>query len=680
VGSASEIAALDAAITASYQELAVRQSIARRDPTAANEAAVRAISERITSQQDALAGVMQALPRPVFPTTPTTTSPSSGGGGSGGTSTTTPVEIYTPLPVSPVLGGVTSTGGSVGGGGGTSSGGGGGASSGGSGGGQSINSAGGVAGGKYGPLPPNFLGEVVPTYVLDGVPAVVGAPGVADAWNYFRDVVDTSFTDLEGAFEDIEASTMGAGTGVVLAEVGGGLVADAGGIEVISFAGALLLSEYLGGWVIQKVGEVFPNPDLFGWRPLNFIQKGIEGLGTQLQQSAEGLGAPLVALFTGPIRQLLGLFQRLGNGTAKAHNKVATLATETIPQARHDAVVTANGYTDNLRTEIEAALSSALANVAGYPSESDAKTMVADAQRYGGLTWDFTGLVAAGIVAADEYLTAHAGDVTGAIATASATITANITAMVKRIESDLVTRLQGDETSLAALATTVTTTIPTEIATKVNEATATENQKLTAQVQTLQGQVTTLQGQITALTTQITGWQSQITTAVAEIASLQSQQTVDVTAIQAQQAIITTAQANITNAVTAISNLESQITGISSTLAPIHAAQQLNTLQLAPFEALGAVALPTLLATLSTTLNQVKTKVDTCVVTTCDPTSPQNIKNVLSDLLGILSAAGEIGFIAEAVKNPEGTAAALAPFLDTVDRSAVGLLDALLSL
>lgn len=676
----SYVPTLDTYITAAKQELAIRKATELADPTTTNADAVSNVEARIKKLQQALSDANNALAQPQV----------------------NPVTVYTPLPISPVITGVTSTGGSVppvtttpvitpvttpvinpttGGTTGTY--------------GPPppttttttttppvINpTTGGVAGGTYGPLPPpDFLGEVVPTYVLNGIPAVVAPAGVPDAWNYFRDTIDSSFTDLESAFESIGTGTVTGGTDVAITEIGLGVTADVAGIDVIAFAGALLLSEYIGGWIIEKVGEYFPNPSVFGWYPLNFIQKGIERLGKQFEQSASGLGQPLIDLFTSPIRQILGLFQRSGNATASAHNKIAKVVTETIPAAASTAVTTSNAYSDQLRHDIETAVAQAMTTVGNITSGTDAKLIVAQANQTGGLVWDFTGLVAAGIAAADEYARTHAGDVTGAIATAVASVTNDVTKLVTSFETDLVKRLTGDETALATLATTVTTTVPNEIATKVNQATATENQALTAQITTLENQITTLQGQQTVAETKLEAYQQAVQAAADNITALQGSEVVDAQAIQQQQQIIATAQAGIATATQSIADLQTQITGISSTLAPIHAAQQLNTLQLAPFEAIGAVALPTLLATLTTTLRQVKNKVDTCAVTTCDPNSPQNIKHVLRDMLGLLSAAGEIGFIAEAIRDPQGTANALSPFLDGIDNQAVSLLDTLLSL
>ncbi len=147
-----------------------------------------------------------------------------------------------------------------------------------------------------------------------------------------------------------------------------------------------------------------------------------------------------------------------------------------------------------------------------------------------------------------------------------------------------------------------------------------------------------------------------------------------------QRQLIVTAQSDILSNITSIQDLNTKITGISNTLAPVQAAQQLNTTQLAPFEGIGAVALPTVLATLSSIINNIKTKVDECMVDNCDTTSPNNIRNVLRNLLGLMSAAGEIGFIAEAIRDPSGTANALAPILDSIDSGANTTWDALIGL
>lgn len=503
---------------------------------------------------------------------------------------------------------------------------------------------------------------------------------VADAWDYLRNAVEDVFTGIESNLESITTSSFADGTDVSLVEIGAGTTADIAAIEPVGFAFALLLGEYVTGWLLTKIAEVFPNPSLFGWHPLGFIRDGVAALGNQFESSAKGLGETIAGPLIQPIRQLVGLFQRVTNATASAHNKVARVVTHTIPDSLKGLEQQAQQYVDQQVKVIDGAAQQAVASLTPPPTEAEARQIIAEAAGRDSLVWAFAALAATAIVSTDEYARSLFDQTGTDITTAVGDAEQKAKDAIAALQRSLVTQLSTDEATLSAIATTVNTTIPAEIATKVNQAVATENQQLTAASTTLSNQIAALQAQVTAATAAIQANEQAIAAAQANIAQLQQAATVDEQAIATEQQAIATAQLNIATEQQAITSINTQITAISNTLAPIHAAQQLNTAQLAPFEAPGAIALPAALAAISLTLHQLKTKVDTCTVDTCDPNSPNNIRNVLKDLLGLLTAGAEIGFIAEAIRDPLGTANALAPILETVDSSAVATLDALLSL
>lgn len=512
------------------------------------------------------------------------------------------------------------------------------------------------------------------------MPGTLGNNSASDGLDYLRSIVEDVFTNIELSASEVSASSLAGGTLVTFEEVAAGTTVDLVGLEPVGFAAAILLGAYASGWVIVKVASVFPNPSIFGFRPLNFIIEGITNLGKEWEHSALALTDDIKHWFMQPIRQILGIFQRLGNVGVTAHNKVATVVSESIPTAMNHAITSAENYAIAQVHSIATQVAGAAERLLVLPDAAQAKTLVNDAAKYGGIGWDVTATSAAAIIAASRYVDETYHKTQGDIAASAAKVTAQAQASLDQLQRQLVSRLQGDENALSSLTTTVNVQIPAEIATKVNEATATENQRLTSAVSTIDAQIKALQGQIDTITSRIATDEATITSAQRNIATLQGQQVVDTQAIDAQRQLIATAQANINTNITSIADLNTKITGISSTLGPVQAAQQLNTAQLAPFEGIGAIALPTLLATLSSTLNTVKTKVDTCMVDNCDTTSPNNIKNVLKDLLGALTAAGEIGFIAEAIRDPLGTANALAPILDSIDQGANNTWDALIGI
>ena len=545
---------------------------------------------------------------------------------------------------------------------------------------------GGIGGTGLGMTPEEVSALLAATLAADdsGVAAAIDAGGTAasvqDGWNYFRDAIETIGTDLEGAFSEIGASSFDTGTAITLTEVGAGVTADIAGVDVVGFAGGILVLSWVFGWVIAQLGSMFPDPSLFGWHPFHYIRDGIINFGNQFKQLATDGSKPIIDLFMQPVRQIIGLFQRSANATASAHNKVSRVVQHTIPDAKADAIAQAKLYADQQLAVITDAATQALTMLTPPPTLAQARVIVNEALRHATLVWQFEGMTAAAIISADEYADVLHSQTTTAINDASAKVASDAQTAINKMNSELIAKLAGDETLLASLSTSVDTQLPLEIAQAVATSTAQQTARDAATTQALQTQINALQSQIATLETAIAKDTQLIVTGQSNLLNLQANETVDQATITEQEAIIEKARVDIATNTQTISTLFTQITGISNTLGPVQAAQQLNTVQLAPFETVGAVLLPTALATLSATLNSLKTKVDTCTVDTCDPSSPQNIRNVLRDLLGLMTAAGEIGFIAEAVRDPVAVANTIAPLLDSIDSGALSTLNALLSL
>lgn len=533
------------------------------------------------------------------------------------------------------------------------------------------------------------MADKLPTFDLSGqnvaelgLAGVVGSPAAnaaAEGWDKFIQIVGSDFTEAEYLFDDLAGSLLDAETVTGFVEVGAGLTADIASLEPVGFAAALLLSEYAFGWVVTKVAAVFPNPSIFGWRPLNFIQAGIDNFGKQFEQSASGLGSMLAHVFIQPFRQILGLFQRSGNATASAHRKISHVVRHTIPDTINAALNDPSVLGPPVAAVVDAPARAAFARLVANPTEADAQQLIAEAQRIGGFGWDLIGLAASAIVATDEYANSLHRDSATAITSAVTKAQADQTKALDALQTELVKRLAVDESTLSSVSAAVTTTLPASVAKQVAQAeqlAATNTAKATAE---LQQQINALVQQMTTLANRITADEQVIAQAQVDIAAEQTKQTADEQAIAAAQQVITTAQADIATSTTAISTLHQQIIATGSQLSQVQQTQQLHTSQVSQLGEVTSVLIPTALATLATTLNQVKTKVDTCVVTTCDPSSPQNLRNQLLNLLQLMSAAGELTFIAEAIKDPIGTAGSVSPLLEGLDSSAVGLLDALLS-
>lgn len=636
---AQTLAELQADLAAARIELAVRQTNFTISPTNANAAAVTALQERVNSDEEQIDVLeTQALQPPTQPITPPPTI--------GLTGPPPPAPPTTTTPTSPV-----------------------------------------IAPTGLGDLTPAAVAAALVGYLSDD-DAAVGAfldssgteTSATDAWDYLRDAVENVFSDFASTFDDLGDVGFGVDTGISIVELGGETTASIADFPAVLVILGLLIGEYLTGKLLDLIAKVFPNPSVFGWHPLNFIQSGITSLGNQFATSAEDLLKDITNVLVQPIRMVVGLFQRAINTIAGAHDKTARIVQDTVPSA----ITTAQTYTDKKVSDQAAAINQdaaqALAQLSPPPTVQEARQILNYASEYGGLVWQFEAVAASAIIAAGTYTDEQNGQTASQIATAKAQAEADAQTAVANLQAQLLSRLSGDENTLSSLTNSVNVTIPNEIATQVNEAEATENQKLTAAQTQLQGEIDSLQAQVTTLANAVTAATQTISTAQANIATLQSAETVDEGAIANEQQIIATAQSTIATNTTAISELYTQITGISDQLGPINATQALQTSQITNLTQDTTVLLPVALAALSTALTSLKTEVDECMVDNCNTQNPNNIQNVLRDLLGLLTAAAEIGFVAEAIRDPLGTANALAPLLESIDTGAVNTLDALLSL
>jgi predicted nucleic acid-binding Zn-ribbon protein len=464
---------------------------------------------------------------------------------------------------------------------------------------------------------------------------LAGTAGVESGWSAALDDLD-SMADLSAWFDSIGGTAIDAGGAVIVAEVGGGLLATIADLPTIALAAGCVLIIYCVGKILIFVGRYFGNPGVFGWHPLNFIQAGIQDVGRGLVSVADGIIDPIIHLIMTPVHLLLGLFQRSGNATASAHNKIASVVNTHIPAAELAAEQEAAKYTDTSIATLDSDLSAKI---------TDANNTIADLQR-----------------------------------SLPAMIASGATAAFATIDADLLSRLSKDENAMAAISTEIATQLPLEIQTAVSDAQATEQQALTAAT-------TQLQSQITAINTQIGTVQGQIATTLATITALQTQLNTLESATNPDQAQITALQQEITTAeddynqlVVTLDDLNNQITGISTTLGNVQTAQQLQTTQLNGITGLGATGLVAVVAALVTGLTSLTNYVDTCVVQTCDETKPTGLKPSLLALLALLTDAAEIAAISAMIKDPVGSADTLAPTLDATAAFAINSWDVLLDL
>lgn len=526
-----------------------------------------------------------------------------------------------------------------------------------------------------------FMGEVPnPVPDLTDWTASEAGTSITSSYDYLRSQVEQVFTHLEGNLGEISTSALDTGTLIDVGEVSAGVTGALVGLPEMLLGGGLMIGLGIFGWLETWIAQWIPDPSIMGYHPLGFLKAGISSGGKDLEHMALDSGKVLINFFISPVRQLVGLFQRTTNAVSHAHNKIATVVVDNIPSAIRQATDHAEHYALVQVHNIEGQVSGAVDRLTSLPSVAMAKALISDAHRYGGIGWDVTATAAGAIVASTDYADQLARRAATDLANATKTVAHDAQVALDTVHNELVNQLAGDEKLLSTLATTVNLTLPAELIAKIAAATTSDNAKITSTASKLQGEINTLNSEVATLTQRINTDEANIAAAEARITTLSVATGDNTAAISTERQIIATAQSDILTNITTIHDLNTKITGISTTLAPIHAAQQLNISQLAPFENVGSVALPAVLATLSGTLNNLKTKVDTCTVDTCDPQSPQNIKNVLKGLLESILAAAEIGFIAEAIRDPLGTANALSPLLESIDNQATSTFDSLMGL
>lgn len=499
-----------------------------------------------------------------------------------------------------------------------------------------------------------------------------------DAWNLLR-------TDFEQELPKIQAWLDGIGAAAADTEV-----AEVAVTTVITIPFALSALADLGfalflagmvwiiNWLLGWIGRVIPNPGIFGFHPLGFIKSGLETGSTDLQNAMDSCVLRVRDAILVIAHTLTGMFKRLHRATARVQNNVAHTNKVVIPAAQQFAIATANGHTDQSIADLDSDISAARWNWEQHHTEADALADITLANLRGGVTYDLLGMMARTLLAADQHADTNLAQAESYTDQSSAAVAKQAHAELAQTEADLVKRLQGDEGILSSLTYDISTEVPTEIAKAVSDSYNKEQANLVSTAQSLQKELETIQKEIDSLAARITADEATIADNTAKLVQLQSAETTDATAITAAQKAISTAQSDIATSQTAISDLQKTIAAQGDTLAQVQTAQVLNTSQLGTFETVGAPTLVATIAALAGGLSSLKTEVDQCSVTTCY--GPNNISNVLKKVLQDLLAAGELGFIYEAIHDPTGTANVVSPTLETIDSLANATLGQLLEL
>lgn len=315
-------------------------------------------------------------------------------------------------------------------------------------------------------------------------------------------------------------------------------------------------------------------------------------------------------------------------------SQISTLHNVDIPAARDSAVATAHGYTDSVHAAIASALT------VEHDNRISSQTHLANDIRAVEHWIDTT--VTSGI----------RSDISTAVGNAERAITATLDTFEQHVE-DQMTNVWAD---IHALQTSVSETIPKDIAAVAANAAKAVAAAEQQDIATLRQTAAALQ---TAIASGVAGAEHYAHNLAANLQGNLDRR-------------LHTVQVALTG------NIRADIGAVNGKLDALIGKQSIDQSQINGLDTAVTVAIPATIGALATQIATITSEVDNCMVTQC--AGPNNIENVIERLLGGLSTLAEIGYIAAAVKDPTGTAAGTAPYLDGIDSLANGALNALLSL
>lgn len=315
-------------------------------------------------------------------------------------------------------------------------------------------------------------------------------------------------------------------------------------------------------------------------------------------------------------------------------DQISTLHNTTIPDAKSSAVNSAHAYTNTQVTTVNAALHSEVSN------------------RHGADTSLASDIRAVEHYVNGDFLSAIRRDVSAEVHSLDTTLTGEIGTINQHIED----QLTNVWNSVHALQTAVASTLPAEIAQQAR-------QEAAALAQAQQQDLATLRQTASALTAAIasgvTGAESY---AKDLIGNLQS----------ALDSKLHTVQVALTG------QLSGDLTTVNKRIDQISGQVSIDHSQINGLDTAVTATIPLAIGAIASQVASITSEISNCMVTVCP--GPNNITSVIEHMLSALEAVSEVGFIAGAIKEPVGTANALAPLLGTVDQLAVSTLDTLLSL
>lgn len=249
---------------------------------------------------------------------------------------------------------------------------------------------------------------------------------------------------------------------------------------------------------------------------------------------------------------------------------------------------------------------------------------------------------------------------------------------ISSLATDVTNDLSQVWSSINPLQIAVSTTLPGLIEQEAQtQAAATTAVATTAQANL----VTATQNLQTNLNQVQTGLQNSIAAASAAAAALAA---ADLTTAEgvatatAAQATITAENVSQTALTFQAEALQGQIDQNRQAIDTLQATETISLPQVYGITSPGTIAIPVAVAALATEVVSIASEIESCMITSCD--GPNSLVNQLSKLSGLFSTAGELSFLAAAIKDPQGTADGLADIVGSFWSTGESLFDDLLSI
>lgn len=265
-------------------------------------------------------------------------------------------------------------------------------------------------------------------------------------------------------------------------------------------------------------------------------------------------------------------------------------------------------------------------------------------------------------------------EVSSAISSTATSLQNNI----DRLSVELTQDLAGVWDSINPLQIAVSTTLPGLIEQEASsEAAATAAVGAAAHAELVTA-TNNLQGNLNAVQS---GLQTSITAAAAAAAALAAadlKTAEGVSAAQAAQATITSENYSQLQLTTEAESLQQQIDYNRQQIDTLEATQTISLPAVYGITAPATITVPLAVTALATEVVSIASEIESCMITSCD--GPNSLTNQLSKLSSLFSAAGELSFVAAAIKDPVGTADALSDVVGSLWDTGQSLFDDLLSI